>query len=167
VAVRNLAGHLVFAGRYEEATTWFQRVATLAPGSRDEVAGQIGRIRVLQGRPVDALASIDNLPASRVRDAVLALAGPAAGRRAESEAAMARLASRRGVGDAVTLAEVHAHLGHKADTFEWLQRARSRAGPDGLTGADGDRLKEAYASPFLRALHDDPRWDAWVASLDP
>src|SRR5690606_38270541 len=98
---------------------------------------------------------------------VLAMAGPAAGRRSESEAAMARLASRPGVGDAIKLAEVHAYLGQEADAFEWLQWARSRVARGELTGTDGDRLKEAFASPFLRALHDDSRWDAWVASLAP
>src|SRR5690606_2698073 len=92
VAVRNLAGHLVFAGRYDEATKWFQRVAILAPGSHDEAEGRIGLILVLQGRSTDALARVANLPESRLRDEVLAMAGPAAGRRSESEAAMARLA---------------------------------------------------------------------------
>jgi TolB-like protein/DNA-binding winged helix-turn-helix (wHTH) protein/tetratricopeptide (TPR) repeat protein len=163
----NLAANLVFAGRYEEAKAQWQRAASLDPSQRDGVDAEIGRVLVLQDKPVAALAKIANLSEGPVRDEVLAMAGPAAGRSVESTAAIDRLTATPGVDAAVRLAEINAYRANNDAAFGWLQRARALVDPDSMTGANGTRLQEAYASPFLRSLHPDPRWKAWVVSLGP
>ncbi|MGA9826990.1 MAG: winged helix-turn-helix domain-containing protein [Rhodanobacteraceae bacterium] len=163
--IENFADYLVYAGRYEQAKAQFQRVAALDPRRRGAMDAQIGLVLLLQGKPDDALARIDNLPESPDRDAVLAMAGPAAGRSAEAKAASERLATTLSIANAVRLAEVHAYLGQKDAAFDSLQRARAQVGPDESSGAGGSWLQDAYASPFLHSLHADPRWKKWVASL--
>src|SRR5204863_56460 len=74
----------------------------------------------------------------------------------EADAALADLINNNADGAAYQIAEVYAYRGEKDRAFEWLERAH-RQRDSGLALLQID--------PFLKNLHPDPRWNAFLHKM--
>jgi len=109
-----------------------------------------------QGRVDEAQAEVAREPEDWGRLFATSVIHHAAGRHAESLAALNELAQTRGADAAYQVADLHALRGEADLAFEWLERAYDqRDAGIGWTMVD----------PFLRSLHADPRWSAFVGKL--
>jgi tetratricopeptide (TPR) repeat protein len=81
----------------------------------------------------------------------------AMGRLDESDAAMLRLSNSSGEDIPHLLAMAHAMRGETDQAFEWLDKADK---------THNFRIGEIKFDPFLRNLHDDPRWDILLDRLE-
>ena len=170
----NLGCYLYYAGRFEAAEAEWRAALDLAgasaPASNEmtrDLAVGLAQIEVAQQRSDSALALVDSwLGAGKERDYSLALIYGALGRTSDADVALARLreAGSRDEWESLKVIEAHAFLGHVDAAFEWLAKAvdQSRnAYP--RTPATMAWKTELRHSPFVTALREDPRWQAWLA----
>jgi TolB-like protein/DNA-binding winged helix-turn-helix (wHTH) protein/Tfp pilus assembly protein PilF len=152
--------YLVAADRFKEAKAELARARELSPELGAEFDLATVRILVFEGRLDEAARLADRLPKSRLQDQALALLGNAAGRKAEADAALARLAAKPATPVDVRLAEVYAYRGMREEAFAALSGVAQAIELN--DGAMASQLwswqVEMRVSPFLRPLHDDPRW---------
>jgi TolB-like protein/tetratricopeptide (TPR) repeat protein len=174
VAHLNLGCYLYYAGNFEFAEAEWRAALDLAgasaPASNDMTRGLavgLAEVAVARQRSESALALVDSwLGAGKERDYSLALIYGALGRTTDADIALARLreAGSRNEWESVKVIEAHAFLGHIDAAFEWLAKAvdQSRqAYPS--TPATMAWKTELRHSPFVTALREDPRWQAWLA----
>jgi tetratricopeptide (TPR) repeat protein len=132
-----------------------------------ELAVALGEAAVARQRSDSALTLVESwLETGKERDYLLALIYHALGRTAEANAALARLreAGNRDAWASLKVIEAYAYLGQTDEAFEWLAKAVDqiqRANP--RAPATMAWKVELRHSPFVTALHDDPRWEAWLA----
>jgi tetratricopeptide (TPR) repeat protein len=173
VAHVNLGCYLYYAGKFESAEAEWRAALDLAGASapasnkltRDLAVG-LAQVEVARQRSDSALALVESwLSAGRERDYSLALIYGALGRTSDADVALARLreAGSRDEWESLKVIEAHAFLGHTDAAFEWLAKAvdQSRRAP--RTPAMMAWKIELRHSPFVTALRDDPRWQAWLA----
>ena len=84
ISHHNLASYLTAAGRYDEAIVANRRKSNLNPASIEETDAQLAQLYILQGRYQDALAIIQQCPASQVKDQGLALVYAGMGRSSDA-----------------------------------------------------------------------------------
>lgn len=155
----NLGHTLLGAGRFEEALVELRRaqeLVQLPDGYYD-----ISRALLAMGRPDEARLAAREVPQGPHRDQLSILLDESPGR----TEALERLRSDDSVRSLVLLAEVAAFEGDAATAFERLDAAALRLRTGGSADSDRSQRIEVMVSPFLRALHDDPRWKPLVASL--
>jgi len=87
---------------------------------------------------------------------VVAMARWSQKRMPEADAALADLINNNADGAAYQIAEVYAYREEKDQAFQWLERAH-RQRDSGLVGLQID--------PFLKNLHPDPRWNAFLHKM--
>jgi len=80
----------------------------------------------------------------------------AAGRHAESEAALQELIAKHQVNAAYQVAEVYAARGEVDLAFAWLERAYVQRDPG---------LSFMKIEPLFPSLHADPRWGAFLRKM--
>jgi tetratricopeptide (TPR) repeat protein len=171
---QNLAVLLLADHRFDEAMSEYRSVLELNPDAGLDVEIELVRIHVLQGRDAEAYAAVTRMPEGKYRDHGLALLYRAPDHRAEADAALARLIRRRseaadsiagGVMDDIRLAEVQAFRGMTEEAFATLARKKDalERGPDSELPVVSYFQNEASVSPFLKALHSDPRWAAIIS----
>lgn len=163
----NLALMLAGAAKYEEAEIELDRLVELHPAKSEEAALLRSQLRLLQGRPEQALGLLRGLPAGPQRSYSLALVQAGLGRRAEAEAALAaaRTADMRQRGrfhPAVARAEILALLGDRDAAFAALDAVRVPHASLPAGRLERDALASARTSLFLAPLRDDPRWQRWL-----
>jgi tetratricopeptide (TPR) repeat protein len=170
----NLGCYLFYAGRFEAAEMEWRAALDLAgasaPASNEltrDLAVGLAEVAVARHRSDNALALVESwLGAGKERDYSLALIYGALGRTSDADIALARLreAGSRDQWESLNLIEAHAFLGHVDAAFEWLAKAvdQSRSAYPG-TPATMAWKTELRHSPFVTALRDDPRWQAWLA----
>lgn len=172
-----LAVVLLADGRFDEAMSEYRSVLELNPDAGLDVEIELVRIHVLQGRDAEAYAAVTRMPEGKYRDHGLALLYRAPDHRAEADAALARLIRRRsaaadsivgGVMDDIRLAEVQAFRGMTEEAFATLARKK-----DALERGRASELpvasyfqNEALVSPFLKVLHSDARWAAFISRTE-
>jgi TolB-like protein/DNA-binding winged helix-turn-helix (wHTH) protein/tetratricopeptide (TPR) repeat protein len=157
----NLAYFLKVAGRYDEAVSEYQHALAIYPAAQ-HMAAYLGIVMTLQGRFDESLETIRNAPDSLQRTRGMALVYHALGRTADADAAMQDLASLSGVVAARSLAEVHAFRGDTEESFEWLSVALDRARMEASDTRERELMQELRLSPFLKPMHNEPRWRAIV-----
>jgi TolB-like protein/predicted Zn-dependent protease len=158
----NTTGHiwlsmlLISLGRLDEAVDIVGQILALNP--RRAVAHQLlGRVHLLRGEAKPALEEMKKEPADFWRCYGMNLALFASGRQDEADAILQELID--GVdGDSAyfQLAESMAFRGRHDEAFEWLELAYEQR-DNGIT--------EMMTSPFLRPLHGDARWPAFLDKL--
>jgi len=168
LAFRFGLGAMLFnAGKFADARTELQKVLQLAGPSADaavsetaDVTPLIARTLIAENRLDEALALVQSWPEGTTRNHALALVEHARGNRSEADKALQRLIAATAA-EPHWLAEIYANRGDADQAFRWLARAteRSRERQDFERGW---RLDIRY-SPFVTALHSDPRWTAWLA----
>jgi len=143
------------AGRLAESEAAYRRRLELNPHG---VAGRsmLGLVLLEQGRLDEAMVEASREGADWARLTSQVAIHHAAGRHAESDAALAELERDHGPDSAWQIAVLHAYRGETDLAFEWLDCAiESR--DSGLT--------YAFAEPFMRPLRSDPRWAAFLEKL--
>jgi TolB-like protein/DNA-binding winged helix-turn-helix (wHTH) protein/Flp pilus assembly protein TadD len=170
----NLGCYLYYAGKFESAEAEWHAALDLAgasaPASNDLTRGLavgLAQVEVAQQRSDTALTLVDSwLGAGKERDYTLALIYGALGRTSDADVALARLrdAGSRTEWESLRVIEAHAFLGHIDAAFEWLAKAvdQSRSASP-RTPAMLAWKTELRHSPFVTALREDPRWQAWLA----
>jgi TolB-like protein/DNA-binding winged helix-turn-helix (wHTH) protein/Flp pilus assembly protein TadD len=157
----NLAHLLLAAGRYESALAELQRTQALSP-RRDETGSDIAVALLLSGRPEDARQSLAGAPEGFAQDRLQVLLGSSA----DAQAASARLDADRSALGHFLRAEIAAYRGDSELAFREIEAALDAHGV-AASRLDFDLPQEIILSPFLRPLHDDPRWATLRARLAP
>jgi Tfp pilus assembly protein PilF len=166
VHLSNLGYFLYAAGRLDEADAAFRRAEELNPEKADSNRGMRTWIAIHRQDFAAAAELAAQLPPGLERDQAEAMLAFRAGERAAANAALARLLQSSDAAAAVNLVCVYAFRGEAAEAFRWIGRAT-----DHLLSADEPSLsRHAFfdfrASPFLRPLHGDPRWAAWLEETE-
>lgn len=163
----------IAAGQYEHALRTYREVLEINPDAGLDCEVEIPRLLVLQGHLADAAAAALGLPAGKYRDQAMALLQAAPENRAAADAALTRLVAAEAASPAanpqesvmgsVRLAEIYAFRNRSDEAFRVLDAkdnllSRSREG----AAYQWYLRHEARLSPFLKVLHSDPRWAAFV-----
>jgi TolB-like protein/lipoprotein NlpI len=140
------------AERFGEALAAFNKSLELGP-QRAATRSWLAVTLLYLGRGDDALAEALREPEHWARNFALALIHHAAGREAQSDEALRELIKANENDAAYQIAEVQAGRGATDAAFEWLERAYAQKD----AGIPWTRI-----DPFLRSLHDDPRWNIFL-----
>ena len=142
-------------GSLDEAVADLKRALELSPDAPSH--GLLSEIYVLQGRPQDALAEIEQGRLNFFRLQHYAIAYHALGREKESDTALRELIKKYHTTAAFQIAEVYAFLKQPDEAFEWLDRAYAQR--------DGGVI-QTKVDPLLKNLHGDPRYAAFLKKLN-
>ena len=137
-----------YTGRFAESEAPCRRALELAPKyitGRDALSDTLAA----QGRYDEALAEAKQEEGTVWRLIALAKAYHYLGRKSESDAALAELIRSYATDAPFNIAYVYAIRGEKDKAFEWLERAVKDRDPG---------FSDVAVSPYLKSLHDDPRW---------
>jgi adenylate cyclase len=151
----NLAFLLNRSGRLTEAEAAYRKALELAP-QRTGAHAYLALNLLAQGRGEEALAEVQQEPEEWERLWTRAVIDHAAGRHAESEAALQELIAKHHVDAAYQVAQVYAARSELDLAFAWLERAYVQRDP-GLSGVKVD--------PLFPPLHADPRWGAFLRKM--
>ncbi|HVN17968.1 MAG TPA: winged helix-turn-helix domain-containing protein [Dongiaceae bacterium] len=154
----NLGETEFLMGQLDEAAANSKKALEMSP---DIWPGpiQLSRIYVMQGRPQDPLAEIELVHYDPMRAFLYAIAYYALGRKKESDAALRKLIAKYHETNACEIATVYAFRNQPDEAFDWLERAYAQRD----SGLMGNSLKE---DPFLKNLHGDPRFAAFLKKLN-
>jgi tetratricopeptide (TPR) repeat protein len=144
----NLGGVLFAAGRYPEALASLHSAENIAPGGL-KVHFFLALIAMKQGRRAEARTLFAAETGPWYRLAGEAMLADAEGRRADADAALAKLARDYGDGSSAQLAEAYAQRGDLDSAFKWLERGYQ-------THDSGIRWLKA--DPLYAPLRNDPRY---------
>jgi tetratricopeptide (TPR) repeat protein len=117
----------------------------------------LGLVLLLQGDFQSALGEMQRERFESARDVGLAIVYHALGRRAESDAALARVVQDHGQDDVWEIADAHAYRGELEQAFVWLNRAYSQK-DSGLYLMKFD--------PFFKNLNGDSRYKAFLHKMN-
>jgi TolB-like protein/DNA-binding winged helix-turn-helix (wHTH) protein/Flp pilus assembly protein TadD len=143
-------------GRFAEAEVEYRKALGISPTF---VYGHfyLGRVLLYEGRLEAALAEMQRETTDGGRDEGLAIVYYAMGRKAESDAALARYTKDYADNQAVAIAEVHAYRAEADQAFAWLDRAYDQKDIG---------LYEIKVSPLLEHLEPDPRYKAFLRKMN-
>ncbi len=162
----NLATFLYRAGQFEEAGVEFRNALELNPEMDGDISDQLVQVLVLQQKYEEARVLVRQLPEGIARDQGMAMIHHALNQESQSDAAIERLRTDPGVETAARLVEIYALRGNLDEAFTWLALATDRAFDTDWNLVDQKYVNLMFTSPFLRPLHDDPRWDNWLADKE-
>lgn len=168
---------LMADGRLEEALSSYETMVDLNLNVSPDWTIEIPRILALLGRYEEAVPAALRLPPGKYRDQAMSLMSRASGHHEEAAAALARLEAyvpapplegpQDRIMDAVRLAETYAFTGQNDKAFESLtskyEELNRRTDPDLYTWYLSHELR---LSPFLKPLHADPRWAAFMTDRE-
>jgi tetratricopeptide (TPR) repeat protein len=146
-SMANLGGLYLYVGRTDDAFGMFQTLLKTNPG-RPGALYFLGLTQLLTGQTDAALASFVKESDEEYRLHGKSLALHTLGRKAEFESTFTQLQENWGDRWPVDVASVYAFIGNADSAFEWLEKERQVNGLSAETTYD----------PFLKSLHDDPRW---------
>jgi hypothetical protein len=113
-------------------------------------------VRLLQGRPQEALEAFRKIDQEGFRLAGIVMAEYSLGHTRESQQALEQLIARHAHEQAYQIAEACAWRGEKGPAFEWLGRAYRQK--------DGGVSLVKFA-PMLKSLRSDPRFKTLLHTL--
>jgi serine/threonine-protein kinase len=118
----------------------------------------LGRMLLARGQIEAARKEMQAELASDAKDAGLAMVYHALGRKAESDAALARLVQASSDTWPYSVATVHAYRGERDEAIEWLEKACAARDSDLLEGIRGD--------PEFAPLRHDPRYKELLRKMN-
>ncbi|MCX7043662.1 MAG: protein kinase [Gammaproteobacteria bacterium] len=144
----NLGVDYLYSGREDEAIASWQTTLALSP---DFIGAwyNIGTAYLLRGQNQSALASFQKEPSEVWRLIGLPMAYHALGKKAESDAALAKLTAEHANDSAYNIAYVHGFRGENDLAFQWLDKAIAYKD----TG-----LSDIAFEPAFTGMRKDPRW---------
>ena len=143
-------------GRLAEAETATRRLLDIHP-TFAWAHYFLGLILIARGDRAGALAAMEQEVGDEGRINGLALAYQALGRKAEADAALARMLKEQANDNAVGIAEVYAARGQPADAVRWLERAYVQKDAS-LFYVKGDLP--------LKRIEGDPRFKAFLRKMN-
>jgi len=143
------------AGRLVEAEHAYRKVLELSP-QRGAAHAILGLNLLAQGRQDEALGEASREPESWARLWALAIVHHERRSNAEADAALSELVARYADGAACNIAQVYGARGDIDLALEWLERAYAQRDAG---------LSEIKSQPFLRSLHSDSRWVAFLTKM--
>jgi serine/threonine-protein kinase len=143
------------AGRLDEALDAYRKALDLSP-NRITAHFMRGLIHACSGRDREAMQELEQEPARWARLCGLAVAHHAAGRHAESDAALAALIAEYPTDTGYQIAAAHAARGEHDQACEWLERAYARHDPG---------LPQMANEPLFAPLRSLPRFRALAERL--
>ncbi len=150
----HMGGLLVKAGRLNEAEEAVLKVRELSPGF--DINATLVLIFFFSGRYEEALALTEMFPDSANKTFGLMMSYQALGRQDEADAAMQQLVAQENPVP-LLMALAYANRGDADKAFEWLE----------VTHTARNLGIGAYQfEPFLKNLHDDPRWEIFLDGVD-
>jgi serine/threonine-protein kinase len=163
VHLTNLGHFLYAAGRLDEADAAFRRAAELNPEAAADNLDTRVWIAIHEREFAAAAELAAPMPPGIEWDQAEAMLAFQSGKRAAADAALARLLQSPNPAAAVNLVQVYAFRGEADAAFRWIGRATDHLLSLGEPWGSRHDFFEFRASPFLRPLHGDPRWAAWLA----
>ena len=157
----NLTGHIWLAlafnalDRVDDAEATIRQALRLND-QRVVLNSVLSRILLRQGHVQAAYEQCLKEPEGFWRDYGLNVVLLALGRQAEADRELARLTETYSDEAPLQLAEIHCLRGHTEEAFSWLERAYELR---------DNGLQHLLASTYLRPLHGDPRWPAFVEKM--
>ena len=155
----NLSNLLVSIGKPNEAEAEAHKVLQISP-TFDGGHFNLGYALLAQGRLEAALTEVQQEPNDLYRDTGLTVVYHAMGRRAESDAALARLAQKHAQDGAYMIALVYGNRGELDQAFAWLERAYRQK--DALVCW----VKIYQGDPLLKDFTHDRRFAAFLRKLN-
>jgi adenylate cyclase len=146
----------LITGRLDEAEAEERKQLQISPTSGGGHYG-LGVILLAQGKSEAALAEMQQEQPDSGRDAALAVVYHAMGRRAESDAALAKLVREHAQDDAMEVAGAYAYRGEPDQAFAWLERAYRQK---------DSGLYLIKADPFFKNFNGDPRYKAFLRKMN-
>jgi len=150
----NLSDQLARAGRYADAIDAARLAIELAPGNETARVNLAGAY-LLSNQPENAVDEVRKTDFALFRLFIESIAYELLGRTDESSEAVTRMTELYSNDRAYLIAGVYASKIDVETAFEWLYRAVN----------DGQSTNGIKSDPFLRNLHDDPRWNPLLADL--
>jgi TolB-like protein/class 3 adenylate cyclase len=150
-----LSRTLIAAGQLDSAEDSIRTATDLNPAT-GLLRARLGTIRLIQGRPEEALAAYREELLEYSRLLGTALAYHALGRAADSDAALNTLVEQYADTSAYQIVEIHAFRGDTEAAFGWLERAYAQR---------DHGLHAVLHSVFLNNLRGDPRWPVFLSKL--
>ncbi len=148
----NLGRTLLAASRNEEALSELRRAAELS--AQPAYVAETARALLVIGDTAEARRVAESLPDGPERDQLyLLLDGMGA-----HPQAVERLRGSDEPRELILLAEAEAHSGHSQAALDTIEQCLQGPGPSGDPAERTQIQLELVMSPFLRVLHDDPRW---------
>ena len=144
----NLGLDYLCSGRVDDAIASWQTTIALSPGFIGAWYS-IGSAQLSRGQGDAALASFQKEPSEVWRLIGLPMAYHALGKKAESDAALARLTAEHASDSAYNIAYVHGFRNENNLAFEWLEKAIAY----GDTG-----LSDVTFEPAFAGMRQDRRW---------
>jgi TolB-like protein/Flp pilus assembly protein TadD len=153
-----LASVYFFAGRYAEASAAIRRAMELQPGFADPHEWS-STILFAQGKVAAALAELDLVADEnhRLGCGCRTMMLESLGRKAEANAAFAKLIEAHARDEAFGIASVYASRGDANHAFEWLDRAYAQR---------EFALYWVKIEPAFKAVRNDPRFHAMLVKLN-
>jgi eukaryotic-like serine/threonine-protein kinase len=142
-------------GRFSESEQAYRKALELSP-HRITAHHMLAILLAGQGRHAEALAEANLEPAEWSRLTALAYLHHVAGRKVESDEALAKLKAKHGLDSAFQIAAIHASRGEADEAFAWMDRGYAqRDAGFGLL----------YSEPTFRPVHGDPRWIPFLRKM--
>lgn len=160
-AMGNIAQVQLALRDWAGAEATLSRALQIAPGS-DTLLGTsanpgMAALRLLQGRPEEALTFCQRLTEVRVKTPCIAQAEYSAGHKAEAENALAELLKKGATSNTYAIAQTYAWRGESDKAFEWFDKA-VLVRDSGVTQLLADRQ--------LDSLHKDARWKVLLKKVN-
>jgi TolB-like protein/Flp pilus assembly protein TadD len=146
----------IITGQVSEAENDLRKLLQISP-TYVEGHYNVGRILLLEGQFQDALAEMQQESSDGARNTGFAMVYHALGRRADSDAALARVQSQDAQDYAFYIAETYAFRGESNQAFAWLERAYQQRDPV---------LYEIKSDPFFKTFKADPRYKAFLRKMN-
>ena len=153
-ALNNLGFAHQMAGRLEESLADFRELLQMNPAFTEAYGGIFAAL-FLSGKYAESLKAAEKVPDESSRYGALSTAYWALGRKSDSDAALAKL-EKVPDADNYGFAQVRAIRGEIDQAFASLDRAYRKRESD---------MINVKADPFLRGLHNDPRFQALLVKL--
>jgi TolB-like protein len=150
-----LARLLTEAGAFDEAEAARATALRLSADFAREHA-VLGRIRLYQGRYVEALTAFEHEKVEWERKTGIALARFGMGQIPAADASLQEIIAHDAESSAIQIAEIYAFRNEKDAAFHWLERAF-------VQHDHGVSLLRSYT--IFRRLHDDSRWQPYLAKI--
>jgi predicted Zn-dependent protease len=148
----SLAWTLLYAHRPTEAEAVLRRALSFAPNA-DVVRFELATALLHQGKTLEAISQLEQSPGESIFHLCgLAIVYFAAGRKADSDAALAELAAKHPQDGAAWIAFAHAYRNEKDEAFKWI----------GIAYQEHERVWGLKAATVWNNLRGDPRYQDWL-----
>lgn len=151
----DLATVRIRTGRFSEAEDGFRKALEISPNAA-VVHSNLGWTLLYEGKLEEALAEMRQEPTD-LRDWGPALVYHRMGRKAESDAALAKYTKEHADDDPYGIADIHAYRGETDEAFAWLDRAYNRRQA---------WLYYVKGNPDFKSIEADSRYKAFLRKLN-